>query len=288
MKITAVFISVFFFLANVEAQRNKIISTRKGYKLAWSDEFNKDGVPDSIKWGYEKGFVRNHEIQWYQKDNAFCENGVLVIEARKTSVPNPLFDPKSADWRKQKEDISYTSASLNTRGKFAWQYGIFEMRARIDIREGLWPAWWTLGVTKPWPANGEVDIMEYYNGKLLANLAAKVDDGKIRWIDPKYNVDSMGGQTWASLYHIWKLEWDEECIKIYVDDFLLNEVSLNQFNSKTGSGFNPFRQPHYMLLNLAIGGDNGGDPQHTTFPSRYEIDYVRVYQKKSKLKPASK
>jgi beta-glucanase (GH16 family) len=67
---------------------------------------------------------------------------------------------------------------------------------------------------------------------------------------------------------------------LYVDDQLLNKVSLDSLVNKDGSGFNPFKQPHYMLLNLAIGGDNGGDPSQTSFPKKFEIDYVRVYQKK--------
>ena len=75
------------------------------------------------------------------------------------------------------------------------------------------------------------------------------------------------------------MDWDETAIRIYVDDLLLNEVLLTETINQDGTGKNPFRQPHYMLLNLAIGGDNGGDPANTKFPNRFEVDYVRVYQK---------
>ena len=61
----------------------------EGYKLVWADEFNKNGEPDTNNWRYEKGFVRNEELQWYQEENANCEKGLLVIEARKESKPNP-------------------------------------------------------------------------------------------------------------------------------------------------------------------------------------------------------
>lgn len=264
----------------VSAQESNPNEIPKGYHLVWSDEFNRDGRPDSTKWTFEKGFVRNHELQWYQPENAFCEDGQLVIEARKTDLPNPGYLPESKDWRAQKKSIGYTSSCLLTRGIASWQYGIFEMRARIDIRNGLWPAWWTLGISKPWPANGEIDIMEFYRGMLLANVATKGENGKTKWFDPRYKVDSMGGQQWASRFHVWKMDWNEHHIAIYVDNLLLNKVSLEELTLHDGSGFNPFKQPHYMLLDLAIGGDNGGDPSATEFPNRFEVDYVRVYQKK--------
>jgi beta-glucanase (GH16 family) len=76
------------------------------------------------------------------------------------------------------------------------------------------------------------------------------------------------------------MDWTENFIALYVDDQLLNKVPLDSLMDKDGSGFNPFKQAHYMLLNFAIGGINGGDPVDTEFPKRFEIDYVRVYQKK--------
>lgn len=246
------------------------------YQLVWADEFNQDGTPNPDNWNYEKGFVRNEEFQWYQPENARCENGLLVIEAKKENLPNPTYVAGSTNWRTKRKTIDYTSACLITRGKQQWQYGRFELKARIDIRAGLWPAWWTLGVQKPWPANGEIDIMEYYNGKILANIACLGSSNQTEWHSKTQAVDSQ----WASQFHVWRMDWDENSIALYVDDKLLNVVPMSQLSNKDGSGFNPFKQPHYMLLNLAIGGQNGGDPSTTSFPNRYEIDYVRVYQKK--------
>jgi beta-glucanase (GH16 family) len=154
------------------------------------------------------------------------------------------------------------------------------MRGRIDISEGIWPAWWTLGTDKPWPGNGEIDIMEYYKGKLLANIACLNTSGKAEWHSNTFNIDSLGGTTWASRFHTWRMDWTEQFIALYVDDQLLNKVGIDRLANKDGSGFNPFKQPHYMLLNMAIGGINGGDPSATSFPKRFEVDYVRVYQKK--------
>ena len=249
------------------------------YKLVWADEFNTDGAPNPANWDYEHGFVRNQELQWYQQENAACADGLLTIAARREQKPNPLYTEKATDWRRKRQNITYTSACLITKGKKTWQYGRFEMRGRIDISNGLWPAWWTLGIDKPWPANGEIDIMEYYKKKLLANIACLGPDKKAYWYSNKFNTDSLGEAAWASRFHIWRMDWTKESIALYIDDQLLNKVPLDSLTNRDGSGFNPFTQPHYMLLNLAIGGDNGGDPSRTPFPKKFEIDYVRVYQR---------
>jgi beta-glucanase (GH16 family) len=247
------------------------------YKLVWSDEFNKKGRPDSTKWHYERGFVRNEELQWYQPENAYVRKANLVIEARTETKLNPNYTQDVKDWRRNRRNIDYTSACLITKGKQQWLYGRFEMRARIDISSGMWPAWWTLGVSKRWPGNGEIDIMEYYLGKLLANMACFGKNGRPEWYSNTFSTDSLGPK-WSKKFHVWRMDWSKEFIELYVDDQLLNKVAVDSLYNKDGSGFNPFRQPHYMLLNLAVGGQNGGDPSSTSFPRKFEIDYVRVYQ----------
>lgn len=245
-------------------------------RLVWADEFDVDGRPNPVNWDYEYGFVRNNEHQWYQPDNALVENGILIIEGRREQVENPKYDPESDDWRQNREFAEYTSTSMHTRGLHSWQFGRFEMRARIDTLEGLWPAWWTLGVEGQWPHNGEIDIMEYYEGIILANAAWGTDEQWTpEWDDSRAPVSDLG-EDWAVEFHIWRMDWTEEYIRIYVDDLLLNEVDLSETINPNGK--NPFHQPHYMLVNLAIGGTNGGDPSQTEFPVPYEIDYIRVYE----------
>lgn len=258
------------------------IRTYDDFVLVWSDEFNRDGLPDTANWGQEEGFVRNHELQWYQRENAWCAEGRLIIEARKEERPNPRYVEGSLDWKRARKSIDYTSSCLLTRRKVTWQYGRFEMRAKIDVRQGLWPAWWTLGVSQRWPANGEIDIMEFYRGKLLANIAClNTDRHSAKWYGNRYSIDAMGGAAWADKFHVWRMDWTDREISLYVDDRLLNRTPVDSLYNRDGSGFNPFRQPHFMLLNLAIGGDNGGDPSGTSFPNRFEVDYVRVYQRKA-------
>jgi beta-glucanase (GH16 family) len=262
------------------ASRPVSVVEPQGYRLVWSDEFSVDGWPDPRNWTYERGFVRNEEHQWYQPDNAVVKDGMLVIEGRRERRPNPNFSADSGDWRRQREFAEYTSTSLTTRGLHGWRYGLFEMRGRIDVRSGMWPAFWTVGVRGPWPAGGEIDIMEFYRGMLLANVAwASETRGRAAWDDVRKPITELGGDEWAKHFHVWRMFWDENEIRLYVDDLLLNTIDLRQTTNRDGSGRNPLREPHYIILNLAIGGQQGGDPSATTFPGKFEVDYVRVYQR---------
>lgn len=236
------------------------------YCLVWSDEFNVNGAPNTANWRYEQGYVRNNEAQYYTNgrlENARVENGRLILEARRDG------------W----QGHEYTSASLVSWGKVVHRYGRFEMRAKIDARPGLWPAFWTLGESGEWPSNGEVDIMEYYNGKIHANVAWGTETRwQANWDSQNKNVSDFG-PGWADQFHVWRMEWTPEYIHLYVDDVLMNTTNLSQtINGSISNIRNPFHQGHYILLNHAIGGNSGGDPSNTTFPARYEIDYVRVYQ----------
>ncbi|WP_409013968.1 family 16 glycosylhydrolase [Dyadobacter sp. CY356] len=256
------------------------VSTLKGQeKLVWSDEFNIDGKPDPKNWKAEKGFVRNHEDQWYQAENAYCKNGFLIIEARKEEVKNPGYISGSKNWKEERETAHYTSASLVTQGMQSFKYGRFEMRARIDTRSGLWPAFWTLGNEGEWPDNGEIDIMEFYRGMLLANVAwGSKDKWKATWNSVKKPVSEFNDPEWASKFHIWRMNWDEKSIRLYVDDMLINTQEVEKTYNTIDPKSNGFIQPHYILVGMALGGDNGGDLSNTKFPARFEIDYVRVYQ----------
>ena len=136
------------------------------WKLVWSDEFDKPGLPDPGKWSYEIGFIRNHEAQYYTRErpeNARVENGMLVIEARKEPFKNPDFKPPADGQtrpRRGQEIAEYTSASLTTRGKAAWREGRVEVRAKLPKGRGTWPAIWMLGTNinqTGWPGCGEIE-----------------------------------------------------------------------------------------------------------------------------------
>jgi beta-glucanase (GH16 family) len=224
------------------------------WKFIWSDEFDGTTI-DSDNWGYEIGYIRNQEYQYYtdRPENASLRDGKLVITALQEDY----------------EGYGYTSASLNTLGKKEFQYGRFEIRARIPTESGSWPAWWAMGTnitTENWPRCGEVDMLEFYREVLLFNV-----------------MDSL--KNWSTVtipftdsknFHTWTMEWDEQAIRLYFDGTLINEYDVAR--AQVGK-YNPFHQKMYLLINLAIGGTNGGDPANSVFPMEYEIDYIRVYQK---------
>jgi beta-glucanase (GH16 family) len=117
--------------AGSNSESGPVTNPMNDWTLVWADEFDTNGSPDPDNWNYERGFVRNRELQWYQPENAFCTNGLLIIEARPAHKRNPNFDAGSTDWRTSREWIDYTSASLTSRRLREFTYGKFEMRARM-------------------------------------------------------------------------------------------------------------------------------------------------------------
>ena len=264
---------------------------QKEYRLVWSDEFEVDGRP-SKDWTFERGFKRNQELQWYQSQNAWVKDGCLVIEGRKEHRKNPLYEAGSSDWRRNREFIEYTSSSLTTRLGFQFLYGRVEVRAKIPVASGSWPAIWLLGNKWEWPQNGEIDMMEYYikDGvpSILANACwGSTERWKAVWdsVVMPFSHFTEKDPDWADKFHIWRMDWDKDFIRLYLDDELLNEIDLSKTvnGGYGGNHENPFSNiipgfKHYILLNLALGS-NGGEPDASQFPLRYVIDYVRVYQK---------
>ena len=262
------------------------VAQEKQWRLVWSDEFNSNGRPDAAKWNFEQGFVRNHEDQWYQSDNAYQQDGLLIIEARREHMPNPTYRPNGRYWGQQRDSIHYTSACVTTMGKYSFLYGRLEVCARIPTTGGSWPAIWTLGSGMEWPSCGEIDVMEFYRIKDVPHILANVAWGNDRHFEPVWNSRRLPfshfterNPEWSQQFHVWRMDWDEQYIRLYLDDELLNEVALETtVNGRIGHSANPFHRPQYLLLNLALGGDCGGDIDDSCFPLRYEIDYVRIYQ----------
>jgi beta-glucanase (GH16 family) len=247
------------------------------WTLIWSDEFTSGSTPEypnSTYWGYENGYVRNKEWQYYTNSiqNAYCQDGFLHIEAHKH--PAGTYPTGSETG----QDGSISSASLCSMNKVEGRYGWLEMRARIDTQLGSWPAFWTLGRSGQWPDSGECDIMEYYTGNLHFNVAWwKTGDAAwtARWDGVAVPVSSLGS-GWVNDFHLWVMEWTPEVVRLYMDGVLYNTWDASQDSGD--SSVEGFQQSHYILLNQAIGGTAGGNASGLVYPTNYEIDYVRWYQ----------
>ena len=271
-------------------------------KIVWRDEFNHNGLPDSTKWGYEVGFVRDIEKEFYTNkrlENAKVENGNLVITGLKENYPNPMFlkyrkNYSSGDYPKEykKTPIDslpnwvrlrydslayYTSASLITLNKASWKYGIIEIRAKLPKGRGVWPAIWMIGVNRPkvkWPNCGEIDIVEFV-GKDSSHIFSN-----IHYTDTLSKVHKSSSKKLAvdkpyNDFHTYSIEWDSSVISFYFDNIKFHTFDISQANT---SKFNPFREPFSLLINLALGGKFGGPIDDKVLPQQFLIDYVRVYQ----------
>jgi beta-glucanase (GH16 family) len=230
----------------------------QNYSLVWADEFNYYGLPDPAKWGNEVGFIRNRELQYYtdrRPENSIVKNGILYIIARKENYKN----------------ASYTSASINTLGKFSTRYGKIEARIKLPAGQGYWPAFWMMGEninSAGWPKCGEIDIMEHINKELKVYGTAHWDKGG--------HVQS-GTSTYADIakWHLYSVEWDQDSIKWVLDNKRYYAISIINGENDTPE----FHEPFYILLNLAIGGGWPKNPDATSvFPDTMFVDYVRVYR----------
>ncbi|GHT76528.1 hypothetical protein FACS189413_16910 [Bacteroidia bacterium] len=243
-------------------------------KLVWQDEFDTDGFPDSEKWSYEKGFVRNDEIQYYTEqraENIGISNGILTITARKE---NATIDGAARE---------ITSASIHTQNKGDWKYGRIEVRAKMPAPfNGSWPAIWML-FSQPtfgwWPNSGEIDIMEhvgYTPEAIFYSLHAKNYYNGNPTGD-KAKTTSSNDNTIATKFHVYAIEWFPNRIDWYFDSEKKHTVA----NPNTGNWEDwPFDYPFYLILNLAIGGSWGGAAgvNKEALPAACQIDYVRVFQ----------
>lgn len=238
------------------------------YQLVWSDEFNKDGLPDNTKWGYDVGGNGwgNNELQYYtnsRSENARVVSGNLIIEARKENFTGR----------------NYTSARLLTKNKAQWTYGKFDIRAKLPKGTGMWPAIWLLSANDPlhWPDDGELDIMEevgFDQNVIHGTAHNKLYNGA--------NGQQRGGNKLVpdadNAFHVYSIEWTTNQVIWSIDStqyFTYNDpgLSLNAW---------PYYNDFFMILNVAVGGNWGGQKgvDDSIFPQQMLVDYVRVYQKK--------
>ena len=258
------------------------------WSLIWSDEFMTESI-DPTKWKHDIGNWivdengegispgwGNNELEYYtdSPENSYIEDGKLVIEAK---------EEKSED---KFGTYDYTSAKLKTVGLFSKKYGKFEAKMKLPEGQGYWPAFWMMpedSVYGEWPTSGEIDIMEAA-GKDTSTIGGTIHYGEEypnnTYRGTEYHFPDGSDYTG---FHTYSIEWEPGEIRWYVDGELYQTLN-NWFSKGTGEAANytypaPFDQEFYIILNLAVGGWYGGNPDETTeFPGKMEVDYVRVYE----------
>lgn len=240
--------------------------THEGYALVWNDEFTETTL-NSENWKHETGGGGwgNHELEYYQAANTKVKDGYLTITAKKESAGG----------------MSYTSSRIVSAGKKDFKYGRIDIRAILPKGQGLWPALWMLGSSignPPWPACGEIDIMEMIGGSGRENTVY----GTPHWSDPNGNHASLNSNhevvlssgTFADKFHVFTIIWTDTRIDWYMDD-----VKFGSGINTTPSDLTEFNEKFFFIMNVAVGGDWPGSPNSSTvFPQRMVVDYVRVFQ----------
>lgn len=237
-------------------------------KLVFSDEFNYHGLPDSTKWNYEEGYVRNGEMQFYTKGrNAWCTDSTLVMEARHDFYVN------------NGDTCPVTSSSLTTLGKGEWETCFVEVRARIPSFRGSWPAIWMMPAESrfgEWPKSGEIDIVEHV-GYEPENIHFAAHSERYNHMRGEQKNKKHYAPEATDGYHTYGFKHSPDELVWFFDNQKV--FSLSKDGDADWTTW-PYDSKFYLILNLAVGGGWGGlhGVDLSALPARYEIDYVRVFQ----------
>lgn len=237
---------------------------RPGRTLIWEDDFTGSTL-NTANWDYENNYSRPNEVQNYVAgtNNVWVENSNLVIKAKKESS-------NGKEW---------SSGCIHTDNKQEFMYGRFEAKIKIPQTIGSFPAFWTLGGNYEegggitWPYCGEIDIMEHKNGYAWTTAGAlyRTDLVWDNWDAKDLGRVDSGNIGSFDDYHIYAMEWTHDRLDYYVDDRLIGHSDISD-----DSTWFMFHQPHYILLNQALGAAGGSVPSDMTEYTMY-VDWVRVY-----------
>jgi len=240
------------------------------WELVWADEFDQpDGTPpDPARWNHRQGGSGwgNGELQYYTEsmDNSYIEDGMLIIKAI----------------NEYELGRDYTSARLTTQFKGDWTYGRFEIRAKLPVTLGIWPAIWLLpsrGRYGSGTAGGEIDIMELIGSEPYRSYATLHFGNPPDRSSGYYDLPE--GETYADEFHIFALEWEPDEIRWFLDDKVFHTADEWFTSAKNARFPAPYDQDFYLIINVAVGGTWPGAPDDTSvFPQMMYVDYVRVYQ----------
>ncbi|MFT5153788.1 MAG: beta-glucanase (GH16 family), partial [Planctomycetota bacterium] len=242
------------------------------WSLVWADEFDGRGLPDQSKWTHDLGNWGwgNREPQYYTEgrvENARQEGGKLIIEARPDDQGQP-----------------WTSARLTTRGKISFLYGRIEIRAKVPAVDGTWAAGWTLGDgyrdEVSWPYCGEIDICEGVGREIDDETGDGINHASCHtrafyFKQGNHISKQMRVEKMSEAFHDYVCEWDETGVRMYLDGehYYTYDKTSNQLEW-------PFNKPQNLILNLAMGGGMGGAIAPDAEAQRFEVDFVRVFEKR--------
>lgn len=233
-------------------------------ELVFADEFDSDGLPDSTRWFFERGYVRNGELQCYTPSNSRCKGGVLIIEACDDSI--------YVDGRL----CAVTSASLSSRLPAPWRYGYVEVRARLPEGGGANPAVVLMpseSAYGSWPRSGEIRLMEQ-NGSAPGRIQFCSHSERYNHIRGTERSYAISVSDSHSAFHTYALLWSPDRLTWYFDG---KEVYSLERRPDSDWTVWPFDQDFYLNINLSVGGwRSAGDMAE--LPQRFEIDYVRIYR----------
>ena len=252
-----------------------------GWVYEWGDEFNGNKLNEE-KWAYELGVIRNPGAsQTYVKDCVKVQGGKLILTSKAKTTPNSNYKEGSERWFEKIKTQPFASGSVTTRNvKHFEAPGRLEFRAKVPKGKGVWPAIWTMHVNNyGWPANGEIDILEHISQEPGTCYSI------FRWGKNGGNQEHKVIRTtkfadYSKDFHTYVLEWDDNVMRILIDDKEVGRVNIADANYPNGD--NPLRTPCYIIMNTAIGGKGtwpeAADPKD--YPVQFEIDYVRYYTRK--------
>lgn len=249
-----------------------------GWVYEWGDEFNGTKL-NTKKWAYELGVVRNPSaVQAYTKDCVKVRDGKLILISKAEETPNCVYKENATNWREKIKTQPYASGSVTTRDvKHFEMPGRLEFRAKVPKGKGVWPALWTMHVNKyGWPANGEIDVLEHISQE--PNTCYSIFRWGVNGTNQEYKVIKRTNiPDYSKKFHTYVLEWDEEVMRILIDDKEVGSVKMSDADYPNGD--NPLKTPCYIIMNTALGGW-AVQPDAKDYPVQFEIDYVRYYTKK--------
>lgn len=229
------------------------------WSQTWGDEFNGTSLNPvwhtAQYWDGSTTVVGQGELEAYNAAADSVSGGALHI----TATPNTNYGAQ------------YLSGLVMTGGesdnssypKFSFQYGYMEVRARIPSGQGLWPAIWMMPASYK-DGDGEIDVMENL-GQDPSTVYGTVH------VHGQQQQHTFHGIDLSQGYHTYAVDWEPDHISWYIDGQL--------YGTTTNTSLIP-AEPMYPIINLAVGGSWGGNPDATTpFPATMDIDYIHVWQK---------